>query len=131
MKTIVKNNSSVNQTIERIFEILSIQASDGTVVIKEKVRKGSCSLGMVSILNRDDLRRQESENGYKATPIVRYVFYPDTYYPSRLGSVAIYSNDASALYSRLKCQRTLFGMRIIDVAVEYGKRPFVDVRVRP
>lgn len=131
MKTIVSNNSTINQTIEGIFKILSIQASDGTVVIKEKGRKGSGCIGTISVLNRDDKQRQEADAGYKATPIVQYAFYPDTYFPSRIGSVAIYGNDASALCGRLKHQRTLFGMKIISAVLEYGKRPFVDVRVRP
>ena len=131
MKTIVSNTTANNQAIEGIFKILSTQTSDGTVVIKEKGRKGSACIGVISILNRDDKQRQEADAGYKATPIVQYAFYPDTYFPSRIGSVAIYGNDAPALCGRLKRQPTLFGMKIINAVVEYGKGPFVDVRVRP
>lgn len=131
MKAIVKNSTTINQEIERIFDILSIEASNGFVVTKERAPKGSSCAGMISILNRDDLNRQEGEKSHKPTPIVRYVFYPHTYFPSRLESVAIYCKDASVLCSQLKRQGTLFGLKIIDAVVEYGKRPFVDVRVRP
>ena len=129
MKTIVKNNATINQQINRIFRILSIQASDDTVVIQEKARKGSSCNGIISILSRDDKDRQDADKSYVATPIVRYAFYPNLYFPSRLGSVAVYCKDASELCSQLMSQCTFFSVEIIDANVEFGKRPFVDVRL--
>lgn len=130
MKTAVRNNATINQEINRIFRILTIKAPDDMVVVLEKARKGYSCSGMISILSREDMQRQEADKGYKATPIARYAFYPDGYFPTRLGSVAIYGNDAVALCSQLKCRRKLFGITIIDAVVEYGKRPFVDVRLK-
>lgn len=130
MKTTFKNSTTISQEIERIFSTLSRKASDDTVVIKEKVHKGSSCCGMISIIKCEDFRRQKEDGSYKATPIVRYAFYPSTYFPSRLGSVAIYGEGAMALCCQLKGQRTLLGRKIIDAVVEFGKRPFVDVRLR-
>lgn len=130
MKAIVKNSAKINQDINRIFRILTIQASEDLVVAHEKPRKGSGCIGIINILSRDDKNRQETDKDYKVTPILRYAFYPNVYFPSRLGPVAIYGKDATTLCSKLNDRRTFFGVEIIEAAIEYGKRPFVDVRLR-
>ena len=130
MKTIIKNFPAINQEINRIFHLLTIQAPEDMVVIQEKARTGSGCCGMISILSREDMNRQNAGKNSRVTPKVRYVFYPSVYFPSCLGSVAIYSDDAAALCNQMRCQHTFFGIKILDVVVEYGKRPFVDVRLR-
>lgn len=130
MKAIVKNIATTNQDIKRIFRILTIHASEGAVVEFEKAPKGSSCIGIINILSREDKNRQNAGKIDKATPIVRYAFYSNVYFPDRLGSVAIYGKDAMALCNQLQDRRTFFGVDIINVCVEYGKRPFVDVRLR-
>lgn len=130
MKAIVKNIATTNQDIKRIFRILTLHASEGTVVEFEKARKGSCCIGIINILSRENKNRQDAGTLDKATPIVRFAFYPNVYFPDRLGSVAIYGENAMVLCNQLRNRRTFFGMDIIDVSVEYGRRPFVDVRLR-
>lgn len=131
MKTTIKNFQTIDQTISSIFRILSSTASENTVVVREKPSKTStfCK-GMISVFDRSDIRRQEEDKTFKATPVVRYAFYPDTYNPSRLGSIAIYGENAAALCSFIKKQKTIFGQIVISASVENGRRPFVDVRLR-
>lgn len=131
MKTIIKNIQTIDQAISSIFRILSKTAADNSVVVREKPLKVStfCK-GMISIFDRSDLRRQEEDKSFKATPIVRYTFYPDTYNPSRLGSIAIYTTNALALCGMIRKYKTIFGYTIISANVENGRRPFIDVRLR-
>lgn len=130
MKNFIENFRTIDQTISSIFRILSKDASDNSVAVREKPSKTStfCK-GMISIYNRNDLRRQEEDKAFKATPSVRYAFYPDTYNPSRLGSIAIYGENAPTLYTFIKRQKTIFGQAVSSVSVEYGRRPFIDVRL--
>lgn len=131
MKTTVKNFQTIEQTISSIFRILSTTASDNSVVVREKPSKAAtfCK-GMISIFDRNDLRQQEEDKSFKASPIIRYAFYPDTYNPARLGSIAIYGKNAPALCAIINKQGALFGHNVISASVENGRRPFIDVRLR-
>ena len=131
MKTTINNFQTIEQTISSIFRVLSTTASDNSVVVREKPSKTStfCK-GLISIFNRNDLLRQEKGKPFKATPIVRYAFYSNTYNPTQLGSIAIYGDNATILGSIIKKYKTIFGHTVISVSVENGRRPFIDVRIR-
>lgn len=130
MKNFAEPYATIQSEIDRIFNLLEMQADDDTVVKTEKPRPGAGCRGMICIFDREEWHRGLTEKGYKATPIVRYAFYPDVYFPSRLGSVAIYGADAATTCRVLNSRRDLFGLRVSSAAVEYGRRPFVDVRLR-
>lgn len=129
MKTNFKNNTTIDQEINSIFHNLTLLGSEQTVVRKEKSPgKGSCR-GIIAVFNRDSLLLQEKDPSFKPVPTVRYAFYPDTYFPGRLGSVAIYGENAETMCAKLKNQGIFFGRRIVSASVEFGRRPFVDVRL--
>ncbi len=48
--------------------------------------------------------------------------------PSRLGSIAIYAGNLSALLAQIMASKTLFGIPVVDAKIEYGVKPFLDVR---
>ncbi len=63
----------------------------------------------------------------RKAPSVRYAFYESTYYPSRIGSVAIYAANLTPFIKQLRRNMTLFGLNVIAVKIENGRRPFLDV----
>ncbi|MDE6443760.1 MAG: hypothetical protein K2K64_04985 [Muribaculaceae bacterium] len=131
MKTTIKNFQTIDQTISSIFRILSTTASDNSVVVRERPSKtATFCKGIISVFDRNDIRRQEEDKTFRATPIVRYAFYPDTYNPSRIGSIAIYGENAHTLCAIIRKQRAIFGQSVISVSIEKGLRPFIDVRLR-
>lgn len=63
----------------------------------------------------------------KPAPEPMYVFYPDPHDASRLGSVAIYSAYAKEMCESIEKKGYLFGHRVKKVALDFGRRLFVDV----
>lgn len=128
MKTGKKPNTiSIDKEINSIFENLKSAVSANTVVVREKAPRGASCHGVISFYNADELKRQADDSSYNAIPVERYVFYPSTYCPNRLGSVAIYGRNAVAHYAILRRRATLFGYPIRDAQLESGRRPFIDV----
>lgn len=125
MNTNFKNNStnslSINQEINTIFRFLKASVPSGMNVSKKSPGKYDSFTSIIDIsINPDDHRR----------PTLRYTFYPSTYRPELLGSVAIYAEDADQIYVKLKRLNYLFGYRIKNISLEIGRRPFVDVTLR-
>lgn len=61
-------------------------------------------------------------------PLISYAFYPGTYFPSRLGSVAIYADNVTSILAQIRASKSLFGIPVIEARLEQGRRPFIDVR---
>lgn len=149
MKTNFKFNSSnsFECAINSIFRILSTNASENSVVVRESGIKGGYCKALISVFNRSDLKRQAEEEveyhthlrrgadrssiakPFVAKPVVRYAFYPSTYNSERLGSVAIYGENIAPLYTIINRNRSLFGYNVISADIEMGMRPFLDVRL--
>lgn len=115
------NTQNLNNQIETIYRMLATQASDNSKVKKEKPKRGSSCKSIISIFDssREDARLCQS-----------YAFYSSTYFPDKLGSVAIYGDNVSQLYGQLKKTGYLFGHRIRGIKVEMGRRPFIDVTLK-
>lgn len=126
----MKGLCSIEQEIGAIFAAIAGEVSDNLKAVKERPVKGASCRGMVCVYDRRDLKRAEEDRHYKPVPVVRYALYPDVYCPSRLGSVAIYADNAEVLCRALRRQGSLFGHAIRDVWVDFGRRPYVDVRLR-
>lgn len=131
----MNKNINLNSEINSIFNSLASNASKGEVVVKERPAKGSSCKGIINVFSRRDLDREQEDRDTrrfpirKAVPIVKYAFYPDTYRPERLGSVAIYGENATARYMTIARDSSFFGHRVRSVSIEVGRRPFVDVKL--
>ena len=62
-------------------------------------------------------------------PDETYVFFPSHTDSTRLGSVAVYSANVTALLATIRNSRSLFGQPVKTVSVEYGLHPFLDVKI--
>lgn len=140
-----KNSSanSLEQEIENIYKVLVATAAEGSVVRKEKVERGKMAKGYISIFQKIDLKREQEEaeayaeakrNGdplagkpFVARPKLKYAFYPSTYDDRKIGSVAIYGEEATQHYWQLRKRDILFSHRIRNISLEMGLRPFVNV----
>lgn len=120
-----KNLPSIEEEINRIFKLLSANVSESETVVREKPGKWSSSCGSISIYNIRDLQREDKSR--KATPVLRFVFYPGTLFTSQLGSVSIYGADVLTKWGSLRGY--LFGHSIREVNIEMGRRLFVDVKL--
>ena len=126
----VSNFGSIEQEITAIFNGIEADLKEGFVAEKTHPSKGStfCK-GMVNIYKAEDLKRKKEDKAFKAIPVTSYVFYTDTFRPSRIGSVAIYGDKAFNLCLNLNKRGYLFGRKIVSAKVEQGLRPFVDVKL--
>ena len=126
------NPGSIEQEITAIFNGIATSLEEGLVAEKSRPSKGSsfCK-GMINIYKAEDFQRKKADKSFKAIPVVSYAFYTDTFRPSRIGSVAIYGEKAVNRCFILKQRGFLFGRKIISAKVEYGLRPFVDVKLVP
>ena len=127
---LVSTQSSIEQEITAIFNAIATNLKEGLVAKKLPPSKGStfCK-GMINIYRAEDLQRKEADKSFNAIPVVSYAFYTDTFSPSRIGSVAIYGENAFNHCFILKKRAFFFGKKIISANVEYGLRPFVDVKL--
>ena len=140
---------SIESIIDSIAGVLTLYSPAGTTVKKESPKKGKSCKGIISVTSLQ--KRQEymglssaqmtegpiSSNQTDPTatqaakPVtVTYAFYPSTSNPSQLGSVAIYADDTALILSGIRRRKSLFGFKVINAVVEYGRRPFIDVTLR-
>ena len=125
MKRNQNNNriGSIESTINAIENHLVRNASAGLSVERKRGGKGQACKCMIHIFAEGKPQGKDDR-----TPLMTYAFYAGTYFPSRLGSVAIYGDNVTALLAQIRASRTLFGIPVVDVKMEYGRRPFIDVR---
>ena len=126
----VSNVGSIEQEITAIFNGIEANLKEGLAVEKTRPSKGStfCK-GEIQVFMAEDLRRMKEDTVFKAKPLERYAFYADTLRPSRIGSVAIYGENAFNRCLILNKRGLLFGRKIISAKVEQGLRPFIDVKL--
>lgn len=124
-------NLTIEQEISNIFQYLTLYAGENMLVERENVKKGMSCKGAIAIKHRVIKQNADGEQTVDKVLVSRYAFYPSTYYPSRLGSVAIYGGNPVGLCGQMRRSGTLFGHSIMSARVEYGRRPFLDVRFIP
>ena len=125
MKENQNNNrlGSIESTINAIENNLVRNASAGLSVERKKGGKGQACKCMISIF------AEEKPNGKdKRKPLMTYAFYAGTYFPSRLGSVAVYADNVTTILAQIRASKSLFGIPVVEATLEYGRRPFIDVR---
>lgn len=125
------NKVTIEQEIGNIFQLLTLNADENTLVKRVNPARGRSCKGEIDVYRRSARHGADGEQDVKDVLVARYVFYPSTYYPTRLGSVAIYCENAAILCGQLQKDRVLFGHRIVGAQMEWGRRPFVDVRLAP
>ncbi|MCM1452017.1 MAG: hypothetical protein NC102_07150 [Clostridium sp.] len=105
---------------------------DGRAAAFERGKGDTAACATISIFKVDAAKKEEfmAERQGDAKPRAekRYVFYPDPLMPSRLGSVAIYGKEARETLEAVAKAGHIFGHRIRCATVEFGCRPFVDVK---
>ena len=126
----VSDPGSIEQEITAIFNGIEANLKEGLFAEKTQPSKGStfCK-GMVNVYKAEDVQRKKADRSFKAVPVVSYAFYTDTFRPSRIGSVAIYGDNAFNRCLILNKKGFLFGRKIMRATVEHGLRPFVDVKL--
>ncbi|MBD5351806.1 MAG: hypothetical protein HDR86_03135 [Bacteroides sp.] len=117
----MKQFNSINQSLNAIFNDLSERESKYSVVEREKLNRRSSALAVFAVFDRTVYKQKG------ARPHTRYAIYPEIGNPDRIGSVAVYTQNISDMYIRLRNQRSLFGRTIASVKVEQGIRPFIDI----
>ena len=148
MKTKINLNSkkSFESVINSIFNSLSSNLSDSSVVVKEQPRRGCLCKAVINVFNTADIRRQDEETkeyhallsrGYSkemlekpftATPSIKYAFYADSTDPNKLESVAIYGKNVMRQYLMISTSRSLYGHAVKSYNGELGLSPFLDVK---
>lgn len=125
MKTNQKNNviGSIESTINAIENNLVRNVSAGLSVERKKAGKSQTCKEMISIFAEDKPKGKDER-----IPLITYAFYPGTYFPSRLGSVAIYADNVTSILAQIRASKSLFGIPVVEARLEYGRRPFIDVR---
>lgn len=125
MKKNLNNNSvkTIESTIDAIESYLIRTVSAGLSVERKKSGRGQSCRCMISIF------AEEKPKGYDVRiPLQTYAFYPGTYIPTRLGSIAIYADNVTSILAQIRSGKTLFGIPIMEAKIEQGRRPFIDVR---
>ncbi len=138
---------AIEREIRSIFRGLTANASEHEVIVIEKDDKGTYRKAMIRVYKQADLDRQKEEETiyrerlargenrterdkpYKAHPIVMYALYPDTYDSTKLGSIAIYGDDAPMRRTLILKQGSLFGRKVVSANLEMCHRLFVDVKL--
>lgn len=130
--SINNSNLTIKKSINNIFEFLTAEVSERSVVVKEQLTRWSVSVGIISIYSAVEYKKAESKDLKSGLqPIATFAFYPNVYEPSKIGSVAIYSANARVYLESLKKMSSLFGYQIKEIRAEIGMRLFVDVRFMP
>ena len=127
--------STFQGAVDSIRDILSRNLPEGFEVKKDsKVKGGTFCKAILEVISdtmpeeRDMVSRSNVSNSTKkGRPLVRYAFYPSTYHPERLGSVAIYGVNITSILSDIRRTNTFFGHKVASVSIEAGRRPFLDV----
>lgn len=125
MKTNQKFNriGSIESTIDAIENYLVRNASAGLSVERKKAPRGQICKTVINIFAEAKPKGKDERK-----PLMTYAFYSGTYFPSRLGSVAIYADNVTSILAQIKASKSLFGIRVVEATLEYGRRPFIDVR---
>lgn len=119
LPAIEREINSIFLGIERIY------AKDHDVKLERPKNQTSCK-AIIKVYTKPD-----PESGEKEPKTLRmYALYPGNYDDRRIGSVAIYGDDAEDTRLQLQSRGNLFGLPIRKVTVELGRRPFVDVTIR-
>jgi len=147
VKTRTKKISDIEREIRSIFRALTSTASEDKVVSIETPVKGASCRAIIRIFKTEDINRQSEEEKfyheqlsqgmnrneldkpYKANPIVMYALYPQAYDSTKLGSIAIYGDDASMRQTLILRQGSLFGHTVVRANLEMGRRLFVNVKL--
>ncbi|MDE6378898.1 MAG: hypothetical protein K2L11_00380 [Muribaculaceae bacterium] len=125
MKTNQNNNrlGSIESTINAIENNLVRNAAAGLSVERKKAGNGQACKCMINIFAEEKPKGKDDRK-----PLLTYAFYAGTYFPSRLGSVAIYADNVTAILAQIRASKTLFGIPVVEATLECGRRPFIDVR---
>ena len=124
MKTNQNNRlGSIESTINAIENNLVRNASAGLSVERKKSLRGQSCKCMINIFAEEKPKGKDERK-----PLMTYAFYAGTYFPSRLGSVAIYADNVTSILAQIRASKTLFGIPVVEATLEYGRRPFIDVR---
>ncbi len=95
----------------------------GLTAVRKRAVKGSSCKGVINVVAAG---KEESK---KEKPLMSYAFYAGTYFPGRLGSIAIYSDNVTSILAQVRASKSLFGIPVVDAKIENGvKRPFLDVK---
>jgi hypothetical protein len=100
--------NSFLRSVERIY-------ADSHEVRIDRPSKNSSCHSIISVYAKPDV------------PLQKFALYPSNFSDRKLGSVAIYGDDAFATKAMIEARGSLFGHSIRMVRVEMGRRPFVDV----
>ncbi len=140
-------SSQIERDMQSIFLSLHARVGEGTKVFTSHEGHGHSAKWTASVYRMEDLERQKMEEitfrasvtlgaergtvtkPFRARPVAMYAFYPHTLNPERLGSVAIYADDAFLQKAVIDRTGTLFGFKVTDTAIKMGRRQFVDVRL--
>lgn len=125
------SNLTIEQEISNIHQYLTLYAGENMLVEREDARKGMSRKGAIAVKRRVIRQNADGEPEEKDVLVERYVFYPSTYYPTRLGSVAIYGGNPVVMCGQMRKRGMLFGHSIMSARVEYGRYCFLDVRFIP
>ena len=125
MKKNQNNNriGSIESVINAIENNLASNAPAGLSVERKKSGKGQSCKAVISIFAEEKPSGED-----KRKPLISYAFYHGTYFPSRLGSVAIYADKLTSVLAQIRKGKSLFGIPVIEARLEQGRRPFIDVR---
>lgn len=120
---------TIEQEIKTVFNNLERDLDKGFIAeLSHPTRGASFCKAIINIYKLGDHSQRIRDKTFKAVPVESYAFYPSTYNPERIGSVAIYGTNSTRYCQHLEKRRILFGRRIANVSVELGRRPFVDVK---
>ena len=114
---------SIESTINAIENNLVRNASAGLSVERKKSLRGQSCKCMINIFAEEKPKGKDERK-----PLMTYAFYAGTYFPSRLGSVAIYADNVTSILAQIRASKSLFGIPVVEATLEYGRRPFIDVR---
>lgn len=143
-----KNADPVTRQVKQLCHAISAEVTETQLVNIETPKDGASCRAIVRVFSREDIDRQHEEEALyrqliargkqpaeltkprKAAPVVMYAIYPSAFDPAKVGSVAIYADDAPMRRKLLLTRRHFFGLPIISATIEMGRRPFVDVRLK-
>ncbi len=113
-----KRLSPIETSLRQLQRAVEGWRLDGRKATFERAKGGTSACAAINIYNSADA----------AVISRRYVFYPHPLDASRLGSVAIYGADAKETLESITRSGFIFGCRIRQATLEFGRRPFVDVK---
>ncbi|MCM1336139.1 MAG: hypothetical protein NC187_02680 [Candidatus Amulumruptor caecigallinarius] len=142
-----KELPAIELEVRSIINAITSRTTDSRCVTVDRDPKGASCKAIIRIFDADALAlHREAMEEYRAKiargadrtslpkpasslPVVMYALYPDPVDSTRLGSIAIYCEDAPIRLTLILKQRTLLGHRVAAATLERGRRPFIDVRL--